>query len=1205
MEKLKQVLAQEDTVLFVGSGISLWSGLPTWCGFIEELAKFVEASGANAELVRAEAQRGDLLQAASYGFYKLTKPQICDFVRKACRYGVAKPHEIHRKLVSLGPRCFLTTNYDDLIEESLRRWQPDRFYRSPVTNRHLTELAEIVHARATDFVFKPHGDANDSESIILTREQYRQLLPGGERQAALESVKMLMASRPVVYVGFGLHDPDFMYVRDLLSNTYKGGTRDHYAIVADVVDAEIDYWRINYGIHLVGYATTERADNSRDHSALLKLLDDYLVVTPPTATPASSTLGCPSCSPDTVLALARHAARLDRAPKCHPEFPIRVHSERVGRATGLPYFQPDEFDHCPVERFLDEGPFRAVLIGLPGAGKSYSLQQAAARLAEKLHESCLSDTFDETKIVVPLLADLKLYHGDLDDLINRTLPHGLSLSDLSHRCKVKIYLDSFNEMPREYWESGSYEADFAKVIADNANASFIIGSRTSDGLSKVGFPFYRLDQIDEAFVTAELERLKIDVGGRFQREVRWLLQKPFYFQLVASRTVSLPEQPHPRDIYQTFFRGLAGSFQERFGQAFNLEHALSLAAYEAINRGEEAQSLADVLQILKTELEGSGLVGILAPDVANWLVSKSVVIPYRGARIALFHQSATEYLAASELARRYQRSPHILKEKLSLTRWDQALFLTLSLLAPSDGASFLKAVIDADFALALAATKYLEFERDDVVAKLLSEIPSRIEGLGPFETKIESTLQFELALSDVPEPQLRALMKCGNIIGAAAVNRLVELKGASVKDEILQSLFESRDDFNYCLNGIARALRPFATPDDVQKIVALADSIKDEVLPDSNDEVAGGFTSGAASFLSGLDVTVIREAFLPKDESDLMSEVSARVVCNILQNKHSTDALELAADLLSHGVNQAATAIYFISHFAKPDDGLSWASFSHEHVDRLVSKLSDEKEKSWSLKALKCVCDARPDLVKIVRAHALTARGITKAALLHCCSSEDTAVVFGALAELGTMGIGRHGLQCTHLLDQIELNWAGHEDLFVQLLRLRETRLALALLEVEHTHETLGECEIGPIDWWLEWLMHERNTDSGGWFCYRLACLFARVLNAGTRHAFLAEFNKVGSRFRSLLAHSILPHFPDLTTDVFSEDAISFLLADLNRAGSAAGWPEHLLCRTATEQFVNERLLPLVPDANPPLSENLRKVLRRAGSCHGRRYIRT
>jgi hypothetical protein len=368
VEKLKQVLAQEDTVLFVGSGISLWSGLPTWSGFIEELATFVEGSGANADLVRAEAQRGDLLQAASYGFYKLTKPHICDFVRQACRYGVAKPHEIHRKIVSLGPRCFLTTNYDNLIEESLRHWQPDRFYR-PVTNRQLTELAEIVHARATDFVFKPHGDANDSESIILTREQYRLLLPGGERHAALESVKTLMASRPIVYIGFGLRDPDFMYVRDLLSNTYQGGIRDHYAIVADALDAEIDYWRINYGIHLVGYATTERADKSRDQSALLKLLDAFLVVVPPTEAPPSTILAPPLYSSDTVLALARHAARLVRAPKCAPEFPIRVYSERVGRARGESCFPPDEFDHWPVERFLDDGPSRAVLIGPPRGRK--------------------------------------------------------------------------------------------------------------------------------------------------------------------------------------------------------------------------------------------------------------------------------------------------------------------------------------------------------------------------------------------------------------------------------------------------------------------------------------------------------------------------------------------------------------------------------------------------------------------------------------------------------------------------------------------------------------------------------------------------------------------------------------------------------------------------------------------------------------------
>ncbi len=96
--------------------------------------------------------------------------------------------------------------------------------------------------------------------------------------------------------------------------------------------------------------------------------------------------------------------------------------------------------------------------------------------------------------------------------MNRTLPRGLSLADLCKRYKVRIFLDSFNEMPREYWDSGSYEAEFARVIADSVSASFLIGSRTIDGLIKVEFPCYRLDEIEQEFIVAELERHKRNRG---------------------------------------------------------------------------------------------------------------------------------------------------------------------------------------------------------------------------------------------------------------------------------------------------------------------------------------------------------------------------------------------------------------------------------------------------------------------------------------------------------------------------------------------------------------------------------------------------------------------------------------------------------------------------------------------------------------------
>lgn len=909
MEKLKQILAQEDTVLFIGSGISIWSGLPSWSSMIEELARFVESTGADASLIRTESQRGDLLQAASYGFDKLTKQQIGEFIRASCRYGIAKPQDIHQKIVSLGPRCFVTTNYDNLIEESLRMWMPDRFFRPPTTNRHLTETAEVVHARAIDFIFKPHGDAADSDSIILTREQYRQLLPQGERQAALESLKMLLASRPVVYLGFSLRDPDFIYVRDLLANTYKGGVRDHFAIMADVSEAESDYWRRHYGIHLISYTTIERSDKTKDHTALLTLLDTLLEKDQT----STNLTNFDEKSPDVVLALARYAAGLARTPKMNPEFQIRVHINYEKLREHGAHFKPDKFDHYPVEKFLVNGPDRALLVGLPGAGKTYSLRQAAARLSEQLHASCLSESFDEKSVIIPIYTDLKLYRGNLLELVSQKLPKSLPFEEIIQHFKVKIFLDSFNEISREYLEKGTYESDFLNFIAAIGNASLIIGSRTNDGLSKLGLREYYLDQIDESTVSNELQQLGVDIGGRFSNEVIQLLQRPFFFQYVANGDVRLSNEAHPKDFYQLFFDNLRNAFIERFGKKFDIEKALSFAAYNALNRGEEAFPLSEFLQIMKTNLEAADLLDINARDVANWLVASSILIPYTGGRVAFVHQSVTEYLAATELAHQYQNSPQILKEKLSLTRWDQALFLTLSLLPPAQAEAFLQDVTKVDFTLAVNSAKYIESGRDEIVSRLLDDILERITNLEEYDHQISWALESSLPITQIHEHHLRMLMKHGNSIGASAVQRLAALKGLEVKEELLPLLLECCDDFNFCAFGIGRALHPFATAEDARTIAMWANSILDKRTAESSDkDNTQGFIIGAAHFLRGLNLSIIRQEFLPHDEKEELSEIHAEILCDILREQHSTTALNFAAELLLRGVKKAAVTIYFI-----------------------------------------------------------------------------------------------------------------------------------------------------------------------------------------------------------------------------------------------------------------------------------------------------
>ena len=775
----------------------------------------------------------------------------------------------------------------------------------------------------------------------------------------------------------------------------------------------------------------------------------------------------------------------------------------------------------------------------------------------------------------------------------------LPLDEVTQCFKVKIFLDSFNEMPRKYWENGSYEADFATFITKIGDSSLIISSRTNDGLDKLGFPVYSLDQIDEANVAAELQGLGIEIQGPFFREVQSLLQRPFYFQQVASGTIKLPKEVHhPRDPYRVFFENLRGRFETRFSVQLDIERLLSRVAYNALNRGEEAFPLSELLRILKTSAETLDLVDIDAREIANWLVSASVLIPYTGGRVAFVHQSVTEYLAASELARRYQSSPHILNEKLSTTRWDQALFMTLSLLPEALAERFLNDIIKADFALALRAAKYLEVGREEVVSKLLSEIPERIQTLEPLDHHIEWSVESDLPLTDVHEASLRTLIGLGNTIGAAGVHRLVGLKGEGVKDELLQLLVDRCGDYNLCCNGIASALKPFATDEDASKVAAWADSI--QAPPDDDLD---GFISGGAEFLSGLDLSVIRQEFVPADGSKEISIVRGQIICEILQKHRSTAALDLAGELLCRGITEAATTIYFISNFAKPESKLSWDSYGPDHVRHLLSILGTED--SSALDALKCLCVGRSDLSEAVRQEALKKSGIEKAVLMHCVSPADFAPVFEALGEFVEMGDEQRHEQPLQILAGLECDWTGREKLLVQLLRLRDVRLAALLLSgpVPPSLPGLGNLNIGPIHWWLEWMMEVRASGANTWFLHQLGGLFNNHLNRDVQHEFIFEFNKPSSKFRRLLLQFVLPHFTDITTDMFSEDVISFLLADLSEEGSASHFRGHLLGRTATEEFVTERLLPLLSDIKQPFSKNLHAVLRQAGSRHGKRYF--
>jgi hypothetical protein len=1194
IEKLRKILKQEDTVLFIGSGISLWSGLPSWSGLIQELVDFLKENGLDARLTEQELKRGELLQAASYGFDILTKPQFAQFIRKTSRLGSAQPHDIHNKITSLGPTCYMTTNYDKLLELSFQKWNSDKYFRT-IVNTQLTETAEIVGARSNSFLFKLHGDAENSDSIILTREQYRELNPGGELNHALETARTLMLSRPVVYIGFGLRDPDFLYLKDLLYNTYKGGARDHYAIMADIGDEEKRYWQKNYGIHLIDYQTIERPDGKKDHTPILILLDS--LKTRETLKSTSTLV----LSSEFILSLNRHAAKYYGFETSKLHLPLIVHPIETKKRKEKNF----QFYEASIEKLLDDGPDKLILIGLPGGGKSYSFKASVSRLSKILSRACIEDSVKINETIIPIYVDLKLYDGDLIKLIEESIPVGMSISTLCSNFKVKLYLDAFNEIPKYFIESKSWNADFSAFL-EKYNLNLIISSRTIDGLEELEFPAFNLDSIDNEFIKESLAQNKLEVKGIFRNEIINLLQKPFFYKLVFENKFEIECETTPHKIYSSLIALINKRLNERFDVNINLLEPLSNVAMDALNQGEEAFKIELFKKYIELEIKKN--TSISSIDVINWLVSQDFLIPLVNERICFFHQSVTEYLAATKIATLFIENDIILKEKLRFRRWDQALFLCLSLLKKDEADSFLETVISIDFELALSAVKYLEEDTQEVVQHLLNEIDTSTSKDWEWQSQIGHRLRHSLPLTESHVPILRNLIKKGNSLGGDAVGCLIDLMGNDFKNEAFYLLVDYSDDYNFC-SEIGRSIKKYITADDIPSLLILCQNVQ-EKLNAGEIEKFDGFDSALGYIMEGFDPKIVFSSFYDKKRKPEEQQVHLEVLCEYLQDCKNNEGLNICIELLSFGIDKIVTQIYFILKFSKEEDNIDYSIFETKHIDSLIKIVkSDKNENSdWALSSLNCIFQNRDDLKAVVTEYLNGTNGIFKAAIYYSISrSKDYSKVFQSLEELLNMNSRSLKKENFELLSHMDdLNWIGQEKLFVKLLQLKNVNLAYNLCDKLTFYSEKDNnliFDIGPVNWWLDWFTEFIESNGKDWmFIDRVPTVVTNYITKEKRKEFISEFNNPESQYRKILSKVVLRKMRDLKLNDFTEETLNFMLEELKTI-KIDYWNSTILADIATEKFVTDNMLPLLKDSKQIERNNLEILIEKIGRQHKRRYL--
>jgi len=170
-ERFNDLKRKLDTVIpFVGAGLSVPFGFPQWEEFLLSCCSHNFSIQDNVKKILNSGKSDCYEEAASYLSEELMKENPNSFHQKIRevfdREIPSCPESPITLFSSLFRGAIVTTNFDHVIENITK-------YQTILISQK-KEFSEILKGTAQKVVLKLHGDVNDVENIILTKEQYNQ-----------------------------------------------------------------------------------------------------------------------------------------------------------------------------------------------------------------------------------------------------------------------------------------------------------------------------------------------------------------------------------------------------------------------------------------------------------------------------------------------------------------------------------------------------------------------------------------------------------------------------------------------------------------------------------------------------------------------------------------------------------------------------------------------------------------------------------------------------------------------------------------------------------------------------------------------------------------------------------------------------------------------------------------------------------------------
>lgn len=213
MDQLIAAYRTKRLILFVGAGVSMGLGLPSWRQLIDHMAKEL---GFDPDIYRTFGS--DLTLAE---FYRISKGQIgplrswMDREWHASSTDISKSR-IHELIATSDFDLIYTTNYDRWIE---RAFDHHKKAYSKIAN--VGDLSSIAKDKTQ--IVKFHGDFDDDTSIVLDETSYFERL---EFESPLDiKLRSDVLGRSVLFIGYSLNDINIRYLFYRLANLWKKSSR--------------------------------------------------------------------------------------------------------------------------------------------------------------------------------------------------------------------------------------------------------------------------------------------------------------------------------------------------------------------------------------------------------------------------------------------------------------------------------------------------------------------------------------------------------------------------------------------------------------------------------------------------------------------------------------------------------------------------------------------------------------------------------------------------------------------------------------------------------------------------------------------------------------------------------------------------------------------------------------------------------------------